>query len=516
MYIGTWAERTPEKSALIFDDGDVVVTYAELDATSNQVAHFLRDDLGLEPGDGIVVMIENRAEFGALWWAAMRSGYYFTPVNWHLTASEVAYILQDSGAKVLFYSSALAEVVSRALAESGASVVTVALDEANPGDRVWAEVIEGRSTARINDETSGAPMFYSSGTTGRPKGIRGQLAGSSPATTVSLGLSVLQTYGLTSDERYLSPGPLYHSSPSIWSFGMTALGATAVIMRKFDPESALRLIESQRISVSQWVPTMFNRLLQLPESVRSGYDLSSHRRAYHAAAPCPISVKRRMIEWWGPILEEFYAGTEGGSTHISSAEWLEHPGSVGKHWTGKPIFILDAATHRELPQGAEGLIFFEAMANHRFVYHNAPEKTRETYVGDLVTLGDIGYLDQDGYLYLTDRQSHMIIAGGVNIYPREVEDVLIGDPRVQDVAVIGVPNADMGEEVKAVVQLVPEVEPTEALASELIAFCRHQLASVKCPRSIDFVSDLPRDANGKLYKRRLRDSYWAGHGSRLV
>jgi long-chain acyl-CoA synthetase len=516
MYVGTWAERTPDKAAVIFDDGHHVLTYADLDAASNQVAHYLRHQLGLAPGDGVAVLLENRPEFAWVWWAAMRSGLYITPINWHLTPSEIDYVLHDSGARVVFYSSELVEVVDRAVTDADGLQAVAVGSAGRAGDPVLADAIRDRPTAALAGETAGTSMFYSSGTTGRPKGIRTPLTGRHPAEDVGLGLSVLRTYGLTSDDRYLSTAPLYHSSPSIWSFGMTALGGTAVIMSSFEPEAALRLIDHQRITVSQWVPTMFGRLLKLGDDVRSRYDLSTHRTAFHAAAPCPIEVKRRMIEWWGPILEEFYAGTEGGSTHITSKEWLERPGSVGRHWTGGPISILDPVSHEVLGPREEGLIYFEAMSNHRFTYHNDPDKTAATYHGGLVTLGDIGYLDEDGYLFLTDRQGNMIIVGGVNIYPREIEDVLVEDPRVDDVAVIGVPDDDMGEAVKAVVQLAEGVEPSTALADELIAQCQGRLAKIKCPRSIDFVDELPRDANGKLYKRRLRDGYWKGRASRLV
>jgi fatty-acyl-CoA synthase len=516
MYLGTWAERHPNKAAVMFEEDNVVLTYAELEQSSNQVAHLLRDDLGLEPGDGIAVMLENQPEFAPIWWAAMRSGLYITPINWHLAPGEIEYVLADSGARALFYGDSFAEVADRAR-RTGAGGRGIVIGGASRGhDLSFAEATGAQPSTRLDRELAGASMFYSSGTTGQPKGIRSPLPGKPPADYETIGATVTRTYGIDEHDRYLSPGPLYHSSPAIWSFGMHTVGATAVIMRRFDPESALRAIEQQRITVSQWVPTMFNRMLSLPDDVRQRYDLSSHRVAYHAAAPCSIKVKRQMIDWWGPIVEEFYAGTEAGSTHITSKEWLEHPGSVGRHWTGKPIYILDPITKAELPVRQEGLIYFEAMSNHRFEYRNAPEKTENTYLGDLVTLGDIGFLDDDGYLYLTDRQSHMIICGGVNIYPREVEEVLAGDPRVEDVAVIGVPNADMGEEVKGVVTLQPGVERTEQLEGELIALCRERLASIKCPRSIDIVESLPRDDNGKLYKRRLRDDYWKGRASRLV
>jgi fatty-acyl-CoA synthase len=327
----------------------------------------------------------------------------------------------------------------------------------------------------------------------------------------------MTTFGIGPGDRYLSPAPLYHSAPASWSFGANSVGATAVIMSRFDAEAALRLVDAQEITVSQWVPTMFQRMLRLPDEVRSTYQGRTHRAAYHAAAPCPQHVKRAMIEWWGPIICEFYAATEGGATFIDSSEWLERPGSVGRHWTGGTIHVLDLADRHELPPGEDGLVYFEAFAANRFEYFDDPEKTASVYHGDdLVTAGDIGHLDADGYLYLTDRLSNMIISGGVNIYPAEIEQHLAAHPDVVDAAVFGVPNEEFGEEVKAVVQVAPQRIGDASLGDELARFCRDGLAGFKCPRSIDLVESLPRDENGKLYKRHLRDEYWRDRTSRLV
>ncbi len=525
MHIGAWAAHTPDAVAVVFDrpDGAVELTYDDLDRSSNRVAHFLRDELGLRPGDPVAVMTGNIPEFASVWWAAMRSGLYLTPINWHLAPGEVSYVLGDCGAKAVFYEERLTDVIERAVADrdlggTGTPPVGIVIggDAGRAGDLQWADALARHDDRALRVETMGASMFYSSGTTGRPKGIRVALTGLDPASNPSLGESILRTWGHDESTRYLSPGPLYHSSPSIWSFGMNTIGGMAVVMDRFDAERALALIERYRITASQWVPTMFTRLLRVPTDVAARYDLSSHEVAYHASAPCPVEVKRRMIEWWGPILVEFYAGTEGGSTCIRSEEWLERPGSVGRHWTGGTIHIVDPATGEDLPPHRDGLVYFDVMTNHRFEYHNAPGKTAEIHREGQVTLGDIGHLDDDGYLFLTDRLSHMIISGGVNIYPQGIEEVLSSDDRVEDAAVIGVPNDDLGEEVKAVVQLRAGVGATPPLAAELIALCRERLGSISIPRSVDFVDELPRDANGKLYKRRLRDQYWAGRASRLV
>ncbi|MGW6459399.1 acyl-CoA synthetase [Streptomyces sp. NPDC055078] len=510
------AERHPDRAAITLGESGRTVTYAELDAGSNRVAHALAA-LGVAPGDGVAVMLPNVAEFGEIWWAAMRSGLYFTPVNWHLTASEIRFIVQDCGAKVLFFHQDHAEAAAGATEGLGIHRICVtAGSDRVPGTLSYEEVVAGLPATPIAREYAGAPMFYSSGTTGKPKGIRPRLTMDRPGDSPSLMRTVMEQYGLTDGARYLCTGPLYHSSPALWSFGQHTIGGTAVIMPRFDAEAALRLIESEAVSHSQWVPTMFSRMLKLPEEVRHRYDLSSHRAAFHAAAPCPVDVKRRMIDWWGEILVEFYAATEGGSTVITSKEWLEHPGSVGRAWAGGGVHILDPGSREELPAGSPGLVYFTAMANHRFEYHNDAAKTAETYHGDMVTAGDIGYLDAEGYLYLTDRSSDMIISGGVNIYPREVEEVLLAHPAVTDVAVFGIPNTEFGEEVLAVVQPADSHDGGPELGDELIAYCREHLAGFKVPRRVDFVTALPRDPNGKLYKRRLRDEYWQGHTGTLV
>jgi long-chain acyl-CoA synthetase len=363
-------------------------------------------------------------------------------------------------------------------------------------------------------------MLYSSGTTGRPKGVRPPLPLDPPGTGAARNtvLAFQMFFGLDEHDVYLSPGPLYHAAPLGFTSLQHRIGATALVMERFDAEGALRAIERYRATTSQWVPTHFIRMLKLPDEVRARHDVSSLKIAIHAAAPCPVPIKQRMIEWWGPKIVEYYAGTEGGGTLIRAQEWLERPGSVGRHWAGGKVLILDEEGHEITEPGVDGAIYFEAPEDPaaRFRYHKDEAKTAATYRGRLFTIGDVGHLDADGYLYLTDRKSHMIISGGVNIYPQEIENCLAAHPKIDDVAVIGVPHEDMGEAVKAVVQLAPGIAGSAELERELIDHVRERIAHYKAPRSIDFVTELPRLDNGKIYKRLLRDRYWSGRGSRLV
>ena len=515
-YLGAIAAQHPDRLAIVTAGGDDL-TYAELDARSNRLAHLFRG-WGLQPGDGIAVLLGNEARFAEVYWAAMRTGLYFTPVNWHLTPGEAAYVVDNSDARVLLASDALRDVAG-VVAENAPKVDHRVLvgDGALPGFARLDEVTAGLPSTPVEHELEGSTMLYSSGTTGMPKGVRQPLPGTKAGEGLSTGIVLSYLFGMSEGDRYLCPGPLYHAAPLQFSMAQHRIGATVVLMDRFDPEAALVHIERFRVTTSQWVPTMFNRMLKLPEPVRGRYDLSSHRLAIHAAAPCPIPVKRAMIEWWGPIIIEYYAGTEGGGTLIGSDEWLAHPGSVGRHWSGRTVHVLGEDA-KELPAGAQGAIYFDAAdaPTGAFSYHKDEAKTAASYRGSLYTLGDIGYVDEDGYLFLTDRRSNMIISGGVNVYPQEVENHLIAHPQVADCAVIGVPDDDLGEAVKAVVQLLPGITPSDALAGELQAYCRDALAAFKSPRSIDFVTDLPRQANGKLYKRLLRDQYWKDRESRLV
>ena len=511
MHLSSVAEKWPDKKALIVEDR--ALTYAELEQRSNALAHAFRA-AGTVPSDVIATVLPNTAVAAEIWWACMRSGLYYSPVNWHLTPDEIRWQVADSGASLLLHDGSCAAVVAEAV--RGLGVVPVAIDgDPLPGGVAYPDFVAGRPLTPIADELVGGPMFYSSGTTGRPKGVRPALAGEHPGEAPIFAHRIMEQFGLTSHDTYLCTGPLYHSAPASWTFGMHTVGGTSVVMPTFDAANALELIDTARVTVSQWVPTMFTRLLRLPEADRRRWSLATHRRAFHAAAPCPVEVKRRMIEWWGPILTEYYAATEGGATVIESEEWLARPGSVGRHWTGGKIWILDPDTHEEMPAGQAGLVYFRPFSENRFEYHNDPAKTAEVFHQGLVTPGDIGYLDSEGYLFLVDRLSETIICGGVNVYPREVEDVLLGHPAVLDTAVVGVPDVEYGEQVRAVV-VVDESVSTPALDQELIDYCRQHLSKFKCPRAVDRVDELPRDPNGKLYKRRLRDRYWQGRPSVLV
>jgi len=518
MYLGSSADRFPDKPALVFADTGVAVTYRELDERSNRIAHALRA-WGLRPGDAIAAVMANEEHFFDVFWAAIRSGLYFTPVNWHLAADEMQYVVDDCDAKVLFASARFADVVASISENLPKLERRIAVDGAIPGFERDRDALAPFPTHRLDDEREGGTMIYSSGTTGRPKGVRPTLglqpAGTGAVVPGTLGFAMF--FGFDESDRYLCPGPLYHAAPLQFSQIQHRLGATVVVMERFDPERALAAIERHRVTTSQWVPTHFHRLLRLPDDVKKKYELSSLKIAVHAAAPCPIPVKEAMIEWWGPKIVEYYAGTEGGGTLIRSDEWLAHKGSVGRHWAGGKVHILDENGGEVTEPHVDGAIYFEAPEDPaaRFRYHKDDAKTRATYRGNLFTLGDVGHLDEDGYLYLTDRKSHMIISGGVNIYPQEVENCLASHPDVDDVAVIGVPHEDMGEEVKAVVQLRPGVAASDAVASDIIGWARSRIAHYKAPRSVDFVDALPRMENGKIYKRLLRDRYWQGRTGRI-
>jgi acyl-coenzyme A synthetase/AMP-(fatty) acid ligase len=518
--ITTHAAKQPDRPAVVLDNGEFVESYGQLEERSRRIAHVFRR-CGLVPGDCVAALVANDDVFYDLFWACHRVGLYFTPVNWHLQRDEVQYIVDNCDAKLFIAHARFAETAQAVAREVPRLVVSASVAGAIPGFRALEdELASAPADDSLGEELEGSVMLYSSGTTGRPKGVRRPLvhapAGDPKTTMLQVGLALL--FGMKEGDVYLSPAPLYHAAPLAFSSAQHRIGATVVAMRHFDAEEALRIIEGQKVTTSQWVPTHFKRLLSLPEAVRRRYDVSSLRVAVHAAAPCPIALKQAMIEWWGDAIQEYYAGTEGGGTLIRAQEWLTHKGSVGRHWSGGKVHILDEEGRPIEEPNREGAIYFEAPPDPkaRFNYYKDDRKTADTYRGDLFTIGDIGYLDPEGYLYLTDRQSNMIISGGVNIYPQETESHLITHPKVHDVAVIGVPNDEMGEEVKAVVVPAPGSEAGPALANELIQFCRAQIAHYKCPRTIDFVAELPRTATGKMQKRKLRDRYWQGHQSRLV
>ncbi len=497
------AAANPDKPAVIMAGSGDTITYKQLDERSNQCAHLFRK-LGLQHGDTVAICLENRAEFFDIVWGAQRAGLIYVAISCRLTASEIDYILKDSGSKALFASPYLGAVLD----QIESPVTRFILGGVHAGWDNYADTVADMPITPVADERAGTDMLYSSGTTGQPKGIRFPLPEDADiaAPNVLAGLAMM-AFKFSGESIYLSPAPLYHAAPLRWCAAVHRLGGTVVVMEKFDPEAALVAIEKYKITASQWVPTHFARMLKLPEDVRAKYDVSSLETAVHAAAPCPVPIKEAMIEWWGPVLREYYAGTEGqGITFISSEEWLTHKGSVGR--------ALNATMHicdeegDDVPVGQEGTVFFESAAS--FSYHNDPEKTKgATNKHGWTTLGDVGRLDAEGYLYLTDRKSFMIISGGVNIYPQEIENHLVTHPRVRDVAVIGGPHDEMGEEVIAVVQPLDIADAGDDLRDELTAFAREKLSGIKIPRRIDFRDELPRHDTGKLYKRLLRDEYWA-------
>jgi len=516
MYPGIHAKKNPDKPAYVMAASGETVTYGQLEDRSNQGAQLFRA-LGLGVGDPIAIFMENHPRYLEICWAAQRAGLIYTAISSRLTAPEAAYIAQDCGAKALITSHAKRDVAEALKAELSSEAALLMVGGTAGRYASWEDGAAAQKPQPIADECEGSDMLYSSGTTGRPKGVKTRFEPKPLGTSPVLLALLTQLYKADESSVYLSPAPLYHAAPLRFNMAMLRIGATCVVMEQFDAVEALRLIERHRVTHSQWVPSMFVRMIKLPEEERSSHDVSSLEVAIHAAAPCPIPVKQQMIEWWGPVLHEYYAGTEGnGFTAIGSDEWMQHKGSVGRAITA-PIHILDDAGN-ELPPGEPGGVYFESGAGGaNFEYHNDPEKTAEsTSPQGYTTLGDIGYLDEAGYLFLTDRKADMIISGGVNIYPREAENVLVTHPAVADVAVFGVPNEDFGEEVKAVVQPVDPAEAGPALAAELIEFCQSRLSKIKCPRSVDFEAELPRHPTGKLYKRLLKDRYWGNRQSRIV
>ncbi|HEX7885123.1 MAG TPA: acyl-CoA synthetase [Phenylobacterium sp.] len=512
MHPATHAKTHPDRAAYLMAGSGETVTYRQLDERSNQGAHFFRS-LGLGPGDVIAIFMDNHPRYFEIAWAAQRSGLYYTCISSKLTAEEVKYIVGDCGAQLLITSPGVGPVIDDLPAVLGGVKLYVAGEAREP----YASFEAARATfptTPIADETAGSDMLYSSGTTGRPKGVKPALTGGPIDEPTNLVTMAEGLFGFPRGCTYLSPAPLYHAAPLRWCMSVHRLGGTVIVMEKFDPEAALALIEKHRINVGQFVPTHFVRMLKLPEAVRGRYDVSSITSAAHAAAPCPMPVKEQMIAWWGPVLNEYYAGTEGnGFCFITSDEWLTHKGSVGRAILGE-LRICDEEGE-PLPPRAEGVVHF---ANGPpLSYHNAPEKIAEgTNKHGWTTLGDVGWMDEEGYLYLTDRKSFMIISGGVNIYPQEIENLLIGHPKVADAAVVGAPDEEMGEKVVAVIQPMDWAEAGDALRDELMAYARKNLSHVKAPRLVEFMQELPRHPTGKLYKRLIRDAYWGKEGTRIV
>lgn len=489
-----------------------VVTYRQLDERSNQCAHLFAQ-LDLRPDDAVAFFMLNCPEYFYAAWGAQRSGLYYTPISTHLAAPEVAYIVQNCEAQVVVVSHALRDVAMAILKDLPGVRTWLMVGGTAPGFDDFEAALLRFPVTPVAHEREGSVMLYSSGTTGYPKGIKHANPARALGDPGPLVAGIMASFGMNRETVYLSPAPLYHAAPLRFCMAMHRLGATAVVMERFEPEQALSLIQQYSVTLSQWVPTMFIRMLKLPPDVRTRYDVSSQCAAIHSAAPCPPEVKYQMIDWWGPILVEFYGATEGhGGTQIDSAAWLAHPGSVGRPVYGG-VHILDEHGE-ELPTGEVGTVYFSGGA--AFEYHKSEDKTAESRMDDKSTVGDVGYVDEEGFLYLTDRKANMIICGGVNVYPQETENVLIMHPAVADVAVVGVPNDDLGEEVKAVVEPVDFACAGAPLEQELIAWCRERLSHIKCPRSIDFERALPRSDAGKLFKRRIRERYWQGRDSLII
>jgi fatty-acyl-CoA synthase len=515
MQIRDTAVATPYKPAIIMHPSGTVVTFGELEARANQLAHHFRS-AGLVEGDVVAILMENSEHTHEVMWAARRAGLYYVPINTHLTAAEVAYIVDNSSAKAIVGSGGLRDTLAGLGAElpGGLPAVLLIADAAGSsatsassdldGWQRYPECVAGQPVTPIADEIEGDLLQYSSGTTGRPKGIKRDLPHLPPAEVPGL-MAALVGFWMHPEAVYLSPAPLYHTAPSVWSMQTQAGGITTVVLEKFNPEGALEAIQKHRVTHGQFVPVMFTRMLKLQEGIRNSYDVSSLQRVMHAAAPCPVEIKKQMIDWWGPIVDEYYASSEAiGSTLITAEDWLTHPGSVGKPMMSA-LHILDEDGN-DLPPGEAGEIYFEG--GFDFEYLNDPGKTASSRDSHgWKTVGDIGYLDEEGYLYLTDRRHHMIISGGVNIYPQEAENALVTHPKVMDAAVFGIPDEEMGQRVKGVVQTVDQADATEEFADELLAWLRDRLAHYKCPRSISFEVQLPRTDTGKLYKQELIKKY---------
>jgi long-chain acyl-CoA synthetase len=506
---GFWksAARWPDRVALIEPDGGAVSAGALL-AAGNQLVHGLRE-LGVQHGDCIATLLPNGAPILELLVASMQAGLYITPINTNLAAPEIAYILRDCEAKAFFAHASLAEKSARAADEAALpSEARYALGEI-PGFRAYAELVEGQPSSLPAERQAGQFMQYTSGTTGRPKGIKRPLYPIDPDTLVPHLAVHLARFDIEpgGDGVHLCTSPMYHTAPLAYSWFSLHFDHEIVLMDHWDPEVALQLIEKHRVTTTHMVPTQFHRLLLLPEEVRRRYDVSSLRNVLHAAAPCPAELKRRMLEWWGPVIYEYYGATEGGGTLARPDEWLRHPGTVGRAWEGAKIRILDDEG-KEKPSGEPGTVYMKLIQD--FEYRGDARKTRDGRRGDFFTVGDVGYLNDEGYLFLCDRKIDMIISGGVNIYPAEIEAVLFSHPQVGDAAVFGIPNDDWGEQVKAAIEPAPGVAAGPELAEALITYCAERLAKYKIPRSVDFVASMPRDPNGKLYKRKLRDPYWEG------
>jgi long-chain acyl-CoA synthetase len=509
--IGFWThgQQRPDDLAVVAPDGREV-TFGEMLAAANRLVHGLRA-LGLAPGDGVATLLPNGVEMVALYFAATQAGWYITPINHHLAGPEVAYIANDCGAKAIVVHERFAEVAEAAAKELETPPEgRFAVGEV-AGFRPLEELTDGQPDDLPADRQAGAPMHYTSGTTGRPKGVRRALHPIAPEVQAGGIANFLGMFGIRPGDGHvhICCSPLYHTAVLLFASTSLHIGHPVVLMDRWEPEAMLRLIDRYRVTTTHMVPTQFHRLLALPDEVKDRYDVSSLRAMVHAAAPCPPEIKRRMLAWWGPTIWEYYAATEGGGTIVSPQEWLERPGTVGKAWPNSEVRILDESG-AQLPTGTVGTVYMKLPEAAGFEYHKDKAKTEGSRRDGFFTVGDVGELDDAGYLFLRDRKSDMIISGGVNIYPAEIEAAFLTHPKVGDVAVFGIPHEDWGEEIKAVVEPAAGVEPGEALTGELLAHCRQHLGKFKIPKSIDYTDEMPRDPSGKLFKRKLRDPYWTG------
>ena len=507
-----WAKKTPEREALIFSDG-TTIGYGALGKRVNRISHGLRA-LGLKKGDNVAIVLNNEPAWLETILATLQLGMYLTPINWHLTGPEIAYIVEDSEAKVLIAGGEFAAECTKAAKELSFPAERLFTTGAIAGFRPFAELYENQPDTDPEDRAPGQMMNYTSGTTGRPKGVRRPIGNESPEEGAIATIALLALFGIPlGSGTYLSPGPLYHTAPGAFALAALHAGQCVVVMNRWEPADALKLIAEHKVTTTHMVPTMFHRLVELPDELKKKTDTSSLTHVIHAAAPCPVPLKHQMIEWWGPVIYEYYAATEGGGTKIDSKEWLAHPGSVGQPWPNSEIHILDDDGNA-LPAGEVGTVYMKS-ARAGFEYFKDKDKTSKAKRGELFTVGDMGYLTEDGWLFLCDRKADMIISGGVNIYPAEVEAVLSMHPKVHDVAVFGVPDDDWGERVQAVVEPAPGIAAGDALGEELMSFARERLAKYKLPRKIDFENDLPRQPSGKLYKRLIKERYWKDTGRKI-
>ena len=515
MSLGFWAraQQSPDWIAVVEPDG-TEHRAGDLLARVNQITHGLRA-LGLRPGDGLASLLPNGAPALEVYLAALQAGWYLTPINWHFTAPEIAYIMRDCEAKAVFVHERFGAIGTAAADQAGIQAGARFCYGDLPGFTAVAALRDGQPETMPADRTAGATMHYTSGTTGRPKGVRRALSGFDPDDAAELGTGLLQFFGITPGppNAHLVSSPNYHTAVTVFGGSALHMGHTLVYLDAWDSEQTLAFVERYRVTNSHMVPTHFKRMLSLPDETKRRYDLSSMKWLIHAAAPCPIGIKQAMLDWWGPCVWEYYAATEGGGTIASPDDWVTRPGTVGTPWPISEIMIADE-NGDECPAGTPGTIYMK-MGMSDFAYKDDPEKTAASRLRGFFTVGDIGYLDDGGYLFLCDRKSDMIISGGANIYPAEIEAEIIMHPKVADVAVFGIPDEDWGEQVKAVVQPADSVTAGDELAAEILASLDGRLARMKWPRSIDFIAEMPRDPSGKLLKRRLRDPYWADRGASI-